>query len=116
MLLEPPMLPEMDEPAVEANDEVDGVDADGVTEDSVLELLEIGMVQLLTVIIGNESRVRTLKNFFMKNIPFLRVIQTMILISSLRCCFATLIVYELLININCSLLAQEKTRLKACIF
>ena len=59
-----------EEPAVEANDDVDG--DDGVSDVPGAALLFPPSLTQLTVINGKARMVRTLKNFFMKNIPFLR--------------------------------------------
>lgn len=61
---------ETDEPAVEAKDEVDG--DDGASDVPGAALLAPPSLTQLTVIKGKARIVRTLKNFFMKNIPFLR--------------------------------------------
>ena len=62
---------ETEELAVEAKDDVDGEDVSSVDPVEAALLLPPSLTQL-TVINGKARMVRTLKNFFMKNIPFLR--------------------------------------------
>ena len=59
-----------EELAVEAKDDVDG--EDGASDVPGAALLLPPSLTQLTVINGKARIVRTLKNFFMKNIPFLR--------------------------------------------
>ena len=98
---------ETQELAVEANDDVDG---DEVSSDVPCEaalLLPPSLTQL-TVINGKARMVRTLKNFFMKNIPFLRVNQNDLSLIIIKMFLSSFIVHDLKININCSLFNQEK--------
>ena len=98
---------ETEELAVEAKDDVDGED---VSSDNPVEatlLLPPSLTQL-TVINGKARIVRTLKNFFMKNIPFLRGNQNDSSLIIIKMFLASFIVHDLKININCSLFNTEK--------
>lgn len=57
---------------------------------------------------GTARTVRALKNFFMKNIPFLRVNQNDLSLIIIKMFLSSFIVHDLKININCSLFNQEK--------
>ena len=98
---------ETEELAVEAKDDVDGED---VSSDDPVEagLMPPPSLTQLTVINGKARIVRTLKNFFMKNIPFLRVNQNDLSLIIIKMFLASFIVHDLKININCSLFNEEK--------
>ena len=98
---------ETEELAVEAKDDVDGED---VSSDNPVEagLMPPPSLTQLTVINGKARIVRTLKNFFMKNIPFLRGNQNDSSLIIIKMFLASFIVHDLKININCSLFNEEK--------